>query len=188
VRGRGALRGPPAVLGSPGSSSQVLLTSGRVTPTGHHCRRERPRTGPWWKPQESRVVPARERPTCTLGKALERRIVVLSQGGDEKRKREGAGKPVPRCAGNSSGEASNAQESIGLLHFGGDGYGSSRGAKPWSCGASWPSGPQSRSTRCQKRQEGNGAERRAALRRGKALQGEPHEWHRSFGIGRCWRE
>jgi len=24
---------------------------------GHHCRRERPRTGPWWKPQESRVFP-----------------------------------------------------------------------------------------------------------------------------------
>jgi hypothetical protein len=36
--------------------------------------------------------------------------------------------------------------------------------------------------------KGSGAERRTALRRGKALKGEPHEWHRSSGIERQWRE
>jgi hypothetical protein len=30
-----------------------LLTSGRIIPTGRHCRREKPRTGPGGKPQES---------------------------------------------------------------------------------------------------------------------------------------
>jgi hypothetical protein len=34
-----------------------LLTSGRIYPTGHHGRRETPRSGPWCKPQESRLAP-----------------------------------------------------------------------------------------------------------------------------------
>jgi len=112
--------------------------------------------------------------------------------------------PSPRVAVESAGRkgpgsrlhgargklwrGAKAQESNGPRRFGAVGYGSSRGAKPWSCGASWPSGPQSRRTRCQKRQEGNGAERRTAPRGGNTLQGEPHEWHRSFGTGRRWRE
>jgi hypothetical protein len=33
------------------------LTSGRIYPTGRHCHREKPRTGPGGKPQESRRVP-----------------------------------------------------------------------------------------------------------------------------------
>jgi hypothetical protein len=33
------------------------LTSGRITPTGRHCHREKPRTGPGGKPQESRSIP-----------------------------------------------------------------------------------------------------------------------------------
>jgi hypothetical protein len=46
-------------------------------------------------------VPAREPPTRALGKALERRTVVLLEGGGVKRRKEGAGKPAPRCAGNA---------------------------------------------------------------------------------------
>jgi len=61
--------------------------------------------------------------------------------------------------------------------------GLSRGSRPWSRGASRPSGPQSRRMRCQKRQEGTGAERRTAPREGNALKGEPHERHRSWRPG-----
>jgi len=46
-------------------------------------------------------VPAREPPTRALGKALERRTVALPEGGGGKRRKEGAGKPVPRCAGKA---------------------------------------------------------------------------------------
>jgi len=46
-------------------------------------------------------VPARERSTRALGKALERRTVVLPEDGGEKRRKEGVGKPAPRCAGNT---------------------------------------------------------------------------------------
>jgi hypothetical protein len=62
-------------------------------------------------------------------------------------------------------------------------YGLRQGTKPWSRGASRPPGPQSRRMRCQKRQEGMGAERRTALTEGKALEGEPHERHRSSRPG-----
>jgi hypothetical protein len=46
-------------------------------------------------------VPVREPPTRALGKALERRTVALPEGGGGKRRKEGAGKPVPRCAGKA---------------------------------------------------------------------------------------
>jgi hypothetical protein len=72
-------------------------------PTGHHCRREKPRTGPGGKPQESWL--SREwRPTSSFGNALECRASLLPEKGRRKHMREGGGKPSPRRRGKSSGE------------------------------------------------------------------------------------
>jgi hypothetical protein len=96
-----------------------------------------------------------------------------------KRMREGVGKPTLRRSSCALKRRCNPKRASVGPGFGPGGYGPPRGAKPWSCGASWSSGPQSRRARCQKQQEGNDAERRTAPRGGKALKGEPQEWYRS---------
>jgi hypothetical protein len=142
-----------------------------------HCRREKPRTGPGGEPQES--WSSREGSACSVvGEALERRSSALSESGRGKRRREGDGKPPPRRSGNALERQMKPMRVSARSGESPVGYGSLRGARPWSCGATEPPGPQSRRTRCQKQHEGTDAERRKALRGGKALKGEPHEWHR----------
>jgi hypothetical protein len=102
-------------------------------------------------------------------------------GGRRKHRRERGGRPPRRSAEEGSGEAPEKPRRASAV--GGPSgsllrYGPPQGTKPWSRGASRPPGPQSSRMRCQKRQEGCGAERRTALRRGKALEGEPQERHR----------
>ena len=174
--GGGARRASARSFGCAGSSSVL----GWSNPNrGLNCRRESPRTGPGGKPQES-VSGLRTRQPRMSGKALERRVIVPSgvMAGSAGRKESGSrlyGVRVELWRG-----ATKPRRASTRLDFGPGGHGSSRGATPWSCGVSWPSGPQSRRARCQKQQEGNGVERRADPRRGKALKGEPHEWHRSL--------
>jgi len=118
-------------------------------------------------------------PTRAAGKALERRPIDLLGGrwakAQEGKDREAGSTVVRGTLWRGAGEA---QESIGR-ETSVTRNGLSQGTRPWSCGACRPSGPQSRRTGCQERQEGMDAERRTALREGKALKGEPHERHRS---------
>jgi hypothetical protein len=65
------------------------------------------------KTSRESVGSARSRPTRSRDKALERRTIDLPQVGREKRRKEGAGKPVPRRAGKALWRGVNAQESIG---------------------------------------------------------------------------
>jgi hypothetical protein len=105
VRGREALRGWAVVFGSPvpvrrardrGSTHfRSGKTDGTPLSSGETEDRSLVETS-----RES-GVPVREPPTRALGKALERRTVALPEGGGGKRRKEGAGKPVPRCAGKA---------------------------------------------------------------------------------------
>jgi hypothetical protein len=91
------------VFGSARAGAAGCLTSGRVTDRTP-CLREKPRTGPGGKPQES----WRGRETSStraFGEALELRAVGLPESGGRKGMREGGGKPSLRRAGKDSGEA-----------------------------------------------------------------------------------
>jgi hypothetical protein len=89
------------------------LTSGRITPTGRHCHREKPRTGPGGKPQESRSVPrGAGLPACvqnpwSAGPWSSPRIAGESAGGTCPGSRV-------RAARGSLWRGKKAHESIGL--------------------------------------------------------------------------
>lgn len=60
-------------------------------PMGHHCRRETPRTGPWWKTSRESGASVRKHPTRSFGKALECRVPPLSRGGAQSAGGKGSG-------------------------------------------------------------------------------------------------
>ena len=136
----GALFGvsPGILLGGCGRSSdrlgrrRVYSRSNRIRPKGRHCRRGNPRAGPGGKPQESRVAPRGVALPADSVRPWSAGLPISSEIRRRKRRKEGAGKPVPRCAGNSSGEAKVPGEhrSPRTFGFGNQGYGSLRGAKP----------------------------------------------------------
>jgi hypothetical protein len=164
----GPVRGGNGVLLFGGSREPVHPVRNAVSwicqlpvgfPTGHYWPREKPRTGPGGRRSVRQVVSFGRRST-----------------------RAGSGQPGSG-ASPSGGMLRKPMRASASRGFGRAGYGSSQGARPWSRGASGPSGPQSSRTRCQKRQEGNGAETRTALGGGKALKGEPHERYRPSRSG-----
>jgi len=94
---------------------------------------------------------------------------------------ERSGKPDPRLDGDSSGEANETQESIGLVPPSGWHRvripAGSKTLKPRVIVTSWSSEQQDAMFRNGKKAVG--VERRTALWGGKALKGEPQERYRS---------
>jgi len=146
---------------------------------GHHGSREKPRAGFWWRTSRELSRAARPAATRPFGKALECRAPPLPQRGRGKHRRERSGKPDPRRKGKGSGEERKNPREYRL------------GAASAVTGTD-PRGEQDLEAaghrdllvlRAAERDVKNsmkvtGAERRTAPRGGKALQGEPHEWHR----------
>ena len=107
--------GRARAFGCARSSAAGCLTSGRVTDRTP-CLREKPRTGPGGKPQESWRT-RESSSTCVFGEALELRAAGLPESGGRKGMREGVGKPSPRRARKHSGEASKPMRASAFPGF-----------------------------------------------------------------------
>ena len=97
---------------------RVYSRSYRIRPKGRRCRRGNSRAGPGGKPQESRVGPRGSALTADPVRPWSAGRSISSERGRRKRRKEGAGKPVPRYAGNSSGEAKDPGEHRSPRTFG----------------------------------------------------------------------